>query len=72
MLGAHVFTITVGYLTTVVIAVMSASIVTSLTVVPAMTSVPVTSGVRPTAVVDPIPVSSSSTRNPTNVPVESS
>jgi hypothetical protein len=34
--------------------------------------VPLTVGVRPTAVVEPIPDSSSSTRKPTNVPVESS
>ena len=56
----------------VVIAVMSASIVTAVTVVPSTTSVPVISGVRPTAVVDPIADNSSSTLNPTNVPVESS
>ena len=59
-------------LSLVVIEVMSASIVAAVTVVPSMVIVPVTSGVRPTAVVEPSPVSSSSTRKPTNVPVESS
>ena len=51
---------------------MSASIVAAVTVVPSMVTVPLTSGVRPTAVVEPSPLSSSSTRKPTNVPVESS
>ena len=59
-------------LSLVVIASMFASIETAVTVVPSIVIVPATSGVRPTAVVEPIPLNSSSTRNPTNVPVESS
>jgi hypothetical protein len=49
---------------------MSASIVAAVSVVPSEVIPPVTSGVRPTPVVDPIPVNSSPTRNPTNVPFE--
>ena len=70
--SSALWTLSSRRLSLVVIADMSASIVTSVTVVPSMTNVPLTSGVRPTAVVDPMPVSSSSTRNPTKVPVESS
>ena len=51
---------------------MFASTETAVTVVPSIVIVPDTSGVRPTAVVEPIPDNSSWTRNPTNVPVESS
>src|SRR4051794_4411650 len=51
---------------------MSATMEAAVSVVPSMVIVPVTAGVRPTAVVDPRPVSSSATRKPTNVPVESS
>ena len=43
-----------------------------MTVVPSIVIAPDTCGVRPTAVVEPIPLNSSCTRNPTNVPVESS
>ena len=51
---------------------MFASTETAVTVVPSIVIVPDTSGVRPTAVVEPIPLNSSWTRKPTNVPVESS
>ena len=56
----------------VVSCVMSASIVVAVSVVPSIVMAPVTAGVRPTAVVDPMPASSSATRNPTKLPVESS
>src|SRR4029079_5063862 len=56
----------------VVSLVMSASIDASVTVVPAIVIAPVTAGVGPTGVVDPMLLSSSLTRKPTNVPVESS
>ncbi len=59
-------------LSLVVRADMSAVMVAACTVVPSISSVPVTSGVRPTAVVDPTPLSSSATRKPAKVPVESS
>src|SRR6478735_2600649 len=49
---------------------MSASMSAAVTAVPAIAIVPVTAGVRPTAVVEPMPLSSSFTRKPTNVPVE--
>ena len=49
---------------------MSAVTSAAVNFVPSMVIVPLTAGVRPTAVVDPIPLSCSWTRNPTNVPVE--